>query len=276
MRSGAASGAVRRTVDHPQRAGRACPIAQRRSTDVPSPARRRAAEVPGSSAGRGIAGSAQHVRSTARGQPASTGGESTVTDSFSSNGNRPRRLRHRDRHRRGGGRRRADSSTILPRRCRRPPPPSRPATPRSPSSAARRTSTRSAPARRSRPRISASSPRKTSRASTPGPTARSSGSSSSASGGSPRAASSSRSGSKSTARSSAREVDAVEAAVAPTAPRSSGYFDRLGAQTDPVEIARQAGTRPAFPALEQIGPDGARRRGRRPSTRRRATSRRRR
>ena len=56
----------------------------------------------------------------------------------------------------------------------------------------------------------------------------------------------------------AREVDAVEAAVATYRTEIAGYFSRLGSGTDPVEIARQAGTRPAFPALEDIGPDGAR------------------
>ena len=56
----------------------------------------------------------------------------------------------------------------------------------------------------------------------------------------------------------AREVDAVEAAVATYRTEIAGFFSRLGSTTDPVEIARQAGTRPAFPALEDIGPDGAR------------------
>ena len=56
----------------------------------------------------------------------------------------------------------------------------------------------------------------------------------------------------------AREVDAVEAAVATYRTEIAGFFTRLGSTTDPVEIARQAGTRPAFPALEDIGPDGAR------------------
>ncbi len=56
----------------------------------------------------------------------------------------------------------------------------------------------------------------------------------------------------------AREVDAVEVAVATYRTEIAGYFTRLGSGTDPVEIARQAGTRPAFPALEDIGPDGAR------------------
>jgi hypothetical protein len=54
-----------------------------------------------------------------------------------------------------------------------------------------------------------------------------------------------------------REVDAVEAAVATYRTEIERFFFRLGSETDPVEIARQAGTRPAFPALEQIGPDTA-------------------
>jgi hypothetical protein len=54
-----------------------------------------------------------------------------------------------------------------------------------------------------------------------------------------------------------REVDAVEAAVATYRTEIERFFFRLGSETDPVEIARQAGTRPAFPALEQIGPDDA-------------------
>jgi hypothetical protein len=52
-----------------------------------------------------------------------------------------------------------------------------------------------------------------------------------------------------------REVDAVEAAVATYRTEIERFFFRLGSETDPVEIARQAGTRPTFPALEQIGPD---------------------
>ncbi len=52
-----------------------------------------------------------------------------------------------------------------------------------------------------------------------------------------------------------REVDAVEAAIATYRTEIERFFFRLGSETDPVEIARQAGTRPAFPALEQIGPD---------------------
>jgi hypothetical protein len=55
----------------------------------------------------------------------------------------------------------------------------------------------------------------------------------------------------------AREVDAVEAAIANYRTEIERFFFRLGSETDPVEIARQAGTRPAFPALEQIGPDTA-------------------
>jgi hypothetical protein len=54
-----------------------------------------------------------------------------------------------------------------------------------------------------------------------------------------------------------REVDAVEVAIATYRTEIERFFFRLGSETDPVEIARQAGTRPAFPALEQIGPDTA-------------------
>ena len=133
---------------------------------------------------------------------------------------------------------------------------SRRATPRSPSSGASPISTRSAPARLSRPRSCVSSPRKMSRASTPGPMARSSASSSSASAGSRHGASSSRSASRSIASSS-------PARSRPSRPRSPAtgfeterFFDRIGSQTDPVEIARQAGTRPPFPDLDQIGPAG--------------------
>ena len=55
----------------------------------------------------------------------------------------------------------------------------------------------------------------------------------------------------------AREVDAVEVAVATYRTEIAGYFTRLGSGTDPVEIARQAGTRPPFPDLDQIGPQEA-------------------
>ena len=111
------------------------------------------------------------------------------------------------------------------------------------------------PRRRSRPRTSASSPRKMSRASTPGPTARSSASSSS---GAPdrlasRAAPDPARGAPQVV---AREVEAVEAAVADYRVEIERFFARLGSQTDPVEIARQAGTRPGIPGTEQIGPAG--------------------
>ena len=55
----------------------------------------------------------------------------------------------------------------------------------------------------------------------------------------------------------ASEVEAVEAALASYRIETERFFDRLGSQTDPVEIARQAGTRPPFPALDQIGPEAA-------------------
>ena len=55
----------------------------------------------------------------------------------------------------------------------------------------------------------------------------------------------------------ASEVEAVEAAIASYRSETERFFDRLGSQTDPVEIARQAGTRPPFPDLEQIGPQEA-------------------
>jgi hypothetical protein len=52
----------------------------------------------------------------------------------------------------------------------------------------------------------------------------------------------------------AQEVEAVEAAVASYRIGIEQYFRRLGSETDPVAIAKQAGTRPPFPALETIGP----------------------
>ena len=55
----------------------------------------------------------------------------------------------------------------------------------------------------------------------------------------------------------ASEVEAVEAAISTYRTESERFFDRLGSQTDPVEIARQAGTRPPFPDLDQIGPQEA-------------------
>lgn len=54
-----------------------------------------------------------------------------------------------------------------------------------------------------------------------------------------------------------REVEAVEAAVAAYKTEIEHYFRRLDAETDPVAIAKQAGTRPLFPVLELIGPDDA-------------------
>ncbi len=54
-----------------------------------------------------------------------------------------------------------------------------------------------------------------------------------------------------------REVDAVESAVASYRAEIDEYFRRLEGETDPVAIARYAGNRPAFPELDQIGPDDA-------------------
>lgn len=54
-----------------------------------------------------------------------------------------------------------------------------------------------------------------------------------------------------------REVEAVEAAVAAYKADIEQYFRRLDAETDPVVIAKQAGTRPTFPTLELIGPADA-------------------
>lgn len=53
----------------------------------------------------------------------------------------------------------------------------------------------------------------------------------------------------------AQEVDAVEAAVASYRADTEQYFRRLESETDPVAIAKQAGTRPPFPVLELIGPN---------------------
>ena len=53
----------------------------------------------------------------------------------------------------------------------------------------------------------------------------------------------------------AREVEAVEAAIASYRVETEQFFSRLESETDPVEIARQAGSRPAFPILELIGPN---------------------
>jgi hypothetical protein len=54
-----------------------------------------------------------------------------------------------------------------------------------------------------------------------------------------------------------REVDAVESAVGSYRAEIDQYFRRLEGETDPVAIARLAGSRPAFPDLERIGPDEA-------------------
>ena len=53
----------------------------------------------------------------------------------------------------------------------------------------------------------------------------------------------------------AREVENVEAAVSAYRADVDTFFNRLETETDPVEIARLAGTRPAFPVLELIGPE---------------------
>lgn len=55
----------------------------------------------------------------------------------------------------------------------------------------------------------------------------------------------------------AREVDAVEAAIVAYRAEVETYFSRLDAETDPVAIAQYAGSRPAFPVLDTIGPDDA-------------------
>src|SRR3954470_22243584 len=55
----------------------------------------------------------------------------------------------------------------------------------------------------------------------------------------------------------ASEVEAVENAISGYRLETERFFDRLGSQTDPVEIARQAGTRPPFPDLDKIGPQEA-------------------
>ena len=54
-----------------------------------------------------------------------------------------------------------------------------------------------------------------------------------------------------------REVAAVEDAISVYRTQITTYFDGLDGETDPVVIARLAGTRPAFPNLESIGPDDA-------------------
>jgi hypothetical protein len=53
----------------------------------------------------------------------------------------------------------------------------------------------------------------------------------------------------------AREVDAVESAIASYRADIELYFRQIGSETDPVAIARHAGNRPQFPVLELIGPD---------------------
>lgn len=55
----------------------------------------------------------------------------------------------------------------------------------------------------------------------------------------------------------AREVEAVEAAIAAYRVETEQFFSRFETETDLVEIARQAGSRPAFPVLELIGPNDA-------------------
>jgi hypothetical protein len=55
----------------------------------------------------------------------------------------------------------------------------------------------------------------------------------------------------------AREVDAVESAIAAYRAEIDTYFGRLDVESDPVAIASQAGSRPTFPALDSIGPSDA-------------------
>jgi len=52
-----------------------------------------------------------------------------------------------------------------------------------------------------------------------------------------------------------REVEAVEASVGAYRADIAEYFRRLESETDPVAIARYAGTRPPFPDLTAVGPD---------------------
>jgi hypothetical protein len=52
-----------------------------------------------------------------------------------------------------------------------------------------------------------------------------------------------------------REVEAVEASVGAYRADIAEYFRRLESETDPVAIARYAGTRPPFPDLTKVGPD---------------------
>jgi hypothetical protein len=51
-----------------------------------------------------------------------------------------------------------------------------------------------------------------------------------------------------------REVEAVEASVGAYRADIAEYFRRLESETDPVAIARFAGTRPPFPDLTKVGP----------------------
>lgn len=53
-----------------------------------------------------------------------------------------------------------------------------------------------------------------------------------------------------------REVDAVEAAIVGYRAEVDSYFARLEAETDPIAIASQAGSRPTFPDLGSIGAEG--------------------
>ena len=55
----------------------------------------------------------------------------------------------------------------------------------------------------------------------------------------------------------AREIEAVDAAIVAYRAEIESYFSRLDAETDPVAIAREARSRPAFPALDAIGPNDA-------------------
>ncbi len=52
-----------------------------------------------------------------------------------------------------------------------------------------------------------------------------------------------------------REVEAVEASVGAYRADIAEYFRRLESETDPVAIARFAGSRPPFPDLDQVRPD---------------------
>ena len=52
-----------------------------------------------------------------------------------------------------------------------------------------------------------------------------------------------------------REIGAVEAAVVAYRDEVDTFFGRLDSESDPIAIARQAGSLPPFPALELIGPD---------------------